>query len=95
MSLANGEITMLIKDYNKRTRYCTKCCVEINKGSFTRHLNSQGHLKNMKNNGIPDSRVGKFQYKCECNPNRLLNIKYRSVHNKGIKHALYMKYLDK
>ena len=94
--MANVEQIMLISEFTKKTRYCTTCCVEISKGSFMRHLSSLLHLKKIKPNiEIMESKVGTFQYKCPCTPNRLLNMKYNKIHCRSNRHKLYEKYLNK
>ena len=93
--MANVEQVMLISEFTKKTRYCTKCCVEISKGRFTKHLSSVLHLQKIKNIEIMESKVGAFQYRCACNKTRLLNMKYYKIHCRSQKHKLYEKYLNK
>jgi len=94
--MANIETIMSVSEFTKTTRYCTKCCVEISKGRFKKHLTGLLHLKNIKTNiEIMESKVGVYQYRCPCTRTRLLNMKYYKTHIKSNRHKLYEKYLNK
>lgn len=93
MNPANIETIMNTAEFNKKTRYCPTCYIEISKNRYDRHLSSIVHNKNIKNKKIYLSEPNQHQYKCPCTPSRLLNMKYKKIHCKSNRHKVYEKYV--